>query len=203
MPWGCPASRRAGSRTAGVRCVTPTQHAARHNLTVRTLAILLGTAALAAAGCGSDDDASTARPQRSTDAATRAMQDAATSTAKGERPGTRVIARPSRFGTMLFDARRQAIYIFERDRKGRTVCYGECAKAWPPVVTRGKPVAGAGVEAALLGTVERRDGSLQVTYAGKPLYFYAHEDPGQVLCHDVNLNGGFWWAVGPNGKRRP
>jgi len=51
--------------------------------------------------------------------------------------------------------------------------------------------------------VKRRDGRLQVTYAGKPLYFYAHEAPGEVRCHNVNLNGGLWWVVGPDGKRRP
>ena len=104
---------------------------------------------------------------------------------------------------MLFDARRQAIYIFERDSERATVCYGECAEAWPPVLTEGRPRAGKGVRASLLGTVRRRDGKLQVTYAGRPLYFYAHEQPGQVLCHNVNLNGGLWWVVGPDGKRRP
>ena len=49
----------------------------------------------------------------------------------------------------------------------------------------------------------RRDGRKQVTYAGKPLYFYAHEEPGEVRCHNVDLNGGLWWVVGPDGKRRP
>ena len=64
-------------------------------------------------------------------------------------------------------------------------------------------VAGNGVRKALLGTTRRRDGRRQVTYNGRPLYYYAHEGPGQVLCHNVNLNGGLWWVVGPNGKRRP
>ena len=104
---------------------------------------------------------------------------------------------------MLFGPNRQAIYIFERDRRNRTNCYGECAEAWPPVYTRGTPVAGSGVRTSLLGSIRRRDGRRQVTYAGKPLYYYAHEGPGQVLCHNVNLNGGLWWVVGPNGKRRP
>ena len=103
---------------------------------------------------------------------------------------------------MLFGADGQAIYIFENDPKGETVCYGECAEAWPPVFTEGKPRAGDGVKDSLLGTVERRDGRLQVAYAGKPLYFYAHEGPGEVRCHNVNLNGGLWWVVGPDGNRR-
>ena len=83
------------------------------------------------------------------------------------------------------------------------MCYGECAEAWPPVYTDGDPQAGTGVEESLMGTVRRRDGRLQVTYAGKPLYLYAHEAPGEVRCHNVNLNGGLWWVVGPDGKRRP
>lgn len=117
--------------------------------------------------------------------------------------GTTVTLRDSSFGRMLFDSRRQAIYIFERDSRRKSVCYGGCAKAWPPVLTTGAPVASRGVRASLLGTIRRRDGKRQVTYAGKPLYYYAHERPGQVLCHDVDLNGGLWWVVGPDGKRRP
>ena len=104
---------------------------------------------------------------------------------------------------MLFSSGRQAIYIFEKDPEGGTVCYGECAEAWPPVFTDGEPQAGNGVRASLLGTVKRRDGRLQVSFAGKPLYFYAHEGPGEVRCHNVNLNGGRWWVVGPDGRRRP
>ena len=103
---------------------------------------------------------------------------------------------------MLFNSRRQAIYIFENDRRNRTNCYGACAKAWPPVYTRGEPRASDGVRASLLGTIERRDGRRQVTYAGKPLYYYVNEGPGEVRCHNVHLNGGLWWVVGPDGKRR-
>ena len=67
--------------------------------------------------------------------------------------------------------------------------------------TEGEPLAGDGTDAGLLGTTKRRDGKLQVTYAGKPLYSYAHEKPGEVKCHNVNLNGGVWWVVGADGKR--
>jgi predicted lipoprotein with Yx(FWY)xxD motif len=104
---------------------------------------------------------------------------------------------------MLWGPRRQAIYIFERDRPGESRCYGACARAWPPVFTKGRPVAGRGVRKSLLGTTRRRNGKRQVTYAGKPLYYYAHEGPGEVRCHNVNLNGGLWWVVGTDGRRRP
>jgi predicted lipoprotein with Yx(FWY)xxD motif len=51
--------------------------------------------------------------------------------------------------------------------------------------------------------VKREDGRLQVTYDDQPLYFYANEAPGEVRCHNVDLNGGLWWVVGPDGTRRP
>jgi predicted lipoprotein with Yx(FWY)xxD motif len=117
--------------------------------------------------------------------------------------GTKITARRSPFGKMLWGPNRQAVYIFQRDKRGKSRCYSECAEAWPPLYTRGRPVAGSGVRKSLLGTTRRRNGRLQVTYAGNPLYYYAHEGPGQVLCHNVDLNGGFWWVIGPNGKRRP
>ena len=150
-------------------------------------------------GCGSDDAASEAERPPETRDAPAARTERSAPAAKG----TTVTAAGSEFGTMLFDSRKQAIYIFERDGPRRSNCYGECAEAWPPVFTKGPPRAGAGVRGALLGTVERRDGRRQVTYAGKPPYFYAHERPGEVRCHNVNLNGGFWWVLGPDVKRRP
>jgi predicted lipoprotein with Yx(FWY)xxD motif len=118
--------------------------------------------------------------------------------------GTKVSVHRSDYGRMLWGPDRQAIYIFERDLEDkRSHCYGECAKDWPPVLTKEKPVAGKGVRESLLGTKRRRNDKKQVTYAGKPLYYYAHEGSGEVLCHDVFLNGGYWWVVGRDGERRP
>jgi predicted lipoprotein with Yx(FWY)xxD motif len=117
--------------------------------------------------------------------------------------GTVISVRSSEYGRILFGPKRQAVYVFQRDRRNTTRCYGECAREWPPVYTQGKPRAGRGAKASLLGTIRRRDGRLQVSYAGRPLYYYAHEGPGEVQCHNVNLNGGLWWVIGPNGKRRP
>ena len=71
---------------------------------------------------------------------------------------------------------------------------------WPPVLTPDEPAAGKGVDGSLLGTTERRDGETQITYGGRPLYYYAHEPPGEVRCHNVDLNGGFWWVVGRDGE---
>ena len=175
---------------------------------MRKTLVLLVAAALAAGGCGGDSDDEPAAPSGDTavtqpeaEPATTEKKEPAT-TEKKEPTGTEIVLGDSEFGSMLFDSKRQAIYIFENDSKNKTVCYDECAAAWPPVFTDGDPRAGEGVKQSLLGTVERRDGKLQATYAGKPLYFYAHEDPGQVLCHNIHLNGGLWWVVGPDGKRR-
>ena len=167
-----------------------------------SILLVLGVLALAACGDDEDSDASRKPPPRAADNTTQgaAKKDGGAAAA---RKGTTITLGDSEFGTMLFDSRKQAIYIFQRDPSDRTVCYGECAAAWPPVLTKGKPTAGDGVRQSLLGSIERRGGKRQVTYAGKPLYFYAHEQPGEVRCHNVDLNGGLWWVVGPDGKRRP
>ena len=173
---------------------------------------------LSVAGCGSDDEAPAGDTRQSADVAieTKDVDTAATKkdtadaagkkdtadAAHTKRDGTTITIGGADFGKILFSSRKQAIYIFEKDPKGRSVCYGACAKAWPPVYTDGDPVARKGARASLLGTVKRRNGKLQVTYAGKPLYYYVNERPGEVRCHNVNLNGGLWWVVGPNGKRR-
>ena len=174
---------------------------------MKRLTLLLVIGLLALAGCGDEDDPGAGQPQGSKEDAAMKQEKAAmkkeeAAMKKDEAAGTRIVLGDSEFGEMLFDSKKQAIYIFENDPKGETVCYGECAEAWPPVLTKGKPRAGDGVQESLLGTVKRRDGKLQVTYAGKPLYFYSHEGPGEVRCHNVDLNGGFWWVVGPDGNRR-
>ena len=162
-------------------------------------------AALILAGCGGGDsaapeppryDRSASEPEGSGTAAGVSAPKAATAA------GTTIVVRGSEFGTMLFGPGRQAIYIFQRDRRNESRCHGECARLWPPVYANGRPRAGRGVKASLLGTTRRRGGRMQVTYNGKPLYYYAHEGPGEVKCHNVFLNGGLWWVIGPNGKRR-
>jgi predicted lipoprotein with Yx(FWY)xxD motif len=178
---------------------------------MRRIVLLLVAGVLVAAGCGDDDsDSGSADTAPAQEAATQEKETtAATTTEADAEPepararGTTVKIDDSEFGPMLFSSKNQAIYIFQNDRKDRSVCYGECAVAWPPVYTKGAPRAGKGVRKSLLGTIKRRDGKRQVTYAGKPLYYYVNEGPGEVRCHNVNLNGGLWWVVGPNGKRRP
>jgi len=107
----------------------------------------------------------------------------------------------SPFGKILFDGRRRAIYAFTRDGRGKSTCYGACAAAWPPFLVARRPVAGTGARKALIGTVRRRDGRLQATYAGRPLYFYVGDrKPGQVLCQNVAEFGGTWLVVRGSGR---
>jgi predicted lipoprotein with Yx(FWY)xxD motif len=166
---------------------------------------------LVATACGAPEPETAEQPPGETESSASAEpgdgETAADPSPKPRRPttepGTAVTLGDSPFGQMLFDDRGQAIYLFEPEADGRPACYGDCEAAWPPVLTEGDPVARAGLRQGLLDVVERRDGSRQVTYGGWPLYFYAHEDPGEVLCHDVVLNGGLWLAIGADGQALP
>ena len=118
----------------------------------------------------------------------------------GPSTGVTITTAGSDFGEVLFDGTGQAIYLFDKETTGVPDCYGDCAVAWPPVLTEGSPVAGAGTMTDLLGTTPRTDGSTQVTYAGHPLYYYAHEGKNVVTCHNVSEFGGLWLVVTPTGQ---
>ncbi len=115
--------------------------------------------------------------------------------------GTVITTGDSEFGTMLFNEDNQAIYIWEVEKTEKPLCYEDCEAAWPPVLTDGEPQADGAVKSDLLGTTERGDGKTQVTYNGHPLYYYAHEAPGEVKCHNISTHGGLWWVIQPNGNR--
>jgi len=115
-----------------------------------------------------------------------------------------VAVKSSLYGRILFDGRGFVLYGFTRDRLGKSACTGACAKAWPPYIVKSRPRAGQGVSAARLGTTKRRDGSLQATYAGRPLYYYiGDKKPGQILCQNVTEFGGIWRVIRPNGRLVP
>lgn len=108
--------------------------------------------------------------------------------------------RDSRYGRILSDGKGFALYAFTRDPRGKSACSGTCAAAWPPYLVAKAARPGAGAQARLLGTTRRADGKLQVTYAGRPLYYYVGErSPGQILCQNVNEYGGLWLVARPNG----
>jgi predicted lipoprotein with Yx(FWY)xxD motif len=107
--------------------------------------------------------------------------------------------RSSEFGRAIFDAQNRALYLFSADHASTATCYGACAMVWPPMLTKGAPSVGTGLSASLIGTTRRTDGSLQVTYAGHPLYYYSGDTGSKVMCQHVKLHGGFWYVVKANG----
>jgi predicted lipoprotein with Yx(FWY)xxD motif len=110
-----------------------------------------------------------------------------------------LVAKSSQFGRIVWDGRSRALYAFTADSGGRSACSGACAAAWPPYIAKGKLKVGAGVKQSLLGTIKRADGRRQVTYKGRPLYYYAHDPVGQVLCQNIAEFGGLWLVVRPTG----
>src|SRR5437660_626877 len=95
--------------------------------------------------------------------------------------GAKVALAKSPLGRILVDSKGITLYDFVKDKGTTSVCYGACAALWPPLVTKGKPVAGPGVRALLLGTTKRKDGKLEVTYGGHPLYYFVSDrKPGQT-----------------------
>ena len=105
-------------------------------------------------------------------------------------------------GKIVVDARGRSLYLFEADHKGKSACYGACAQAWPPVLVSGKPKAGPGARAALLGVLHRSDGKSQVTYKGHPLYrFFKDTKRGQVKGQGLDFYGGEWHVLTPAGKK--
>ena len=174
------------------------------------LPVALIALALLVAACGDDDEETTASaPTTTAETAADGSEegagggggDAAGGDGEGgSKPGIEVTTADSQFGEALFDGDRRAIYYFDKETTATSECYGECAAAWPPVLTEGDPVAGGGAGPKLLGTTERDDGTTQVTYDGRPLYYYVDDPPGEILCHNVDEFGGLWLAVQPSGE---
>lgn len=169
---------------------------------IRCCAVVMLLAVLTACGenSGSVADEPSATPSATLEPT---VEPTASATPVPAKRGTRIVASDSEFGQMLFDATGQAIYLFDVETTSKPRCYDACADAWPPVLTKGDPVAGRGVESSLLATTKRADGTLQVTYNDHPLYYYAHEGKREVKCHDIFLNGGNWYVVQPGGDAAP
>ncbi|HKC18584.1 MAG TPA: hypothetical protein VKE27_03040 [Candidatus Dormibacteraeota bacterium] len=107
-----------------------------------------------------------------------------------------------KLGQILVDGNGRTLYLFEADKGASSVCYGACATYWPPLLTGGSPTAGAGVNASLLGTTKRTDGTIEVTYAGHPLYYVVTDhNPGDSTGQAVNNFGAAWYVVGPDGNK--
>ena len=164
----------------------------------RLVLIVTMTLLLGACGAGETEPVANSTPSSASASSSESKSPADPSGA-----GTVIKTASSEFGPMLFDQAGQAIYLFEKEQTSKPECYDACADAWPPVLTKGDPQGTGEVDPELLGTTERTDGTMQVTYAGHPLYFYAHEGKNEVLCHNVTGFGGLWLVVTPEGKAAP
>ena len=106
------------------------------------------------------------------------------------------------YGQYLVNEAGESLYLFEADQQKSSECSDACAQAWPPVTAEDAPRAQEGVDPEKLGTIERKDGTTQVTYAGKPLYrFVKDREPGQTRGQDVNGFGAEWYLVSPDGEK--
>src|SRR5262249_38739913 len=116
--------------------------------------------------------------------------------------GTKVSLASTSLGKILVDARGHSLYLFEKDKSGKSACSGMCATYWPPLITSGKPVAGTGVKASLLGTTKRSDGRMQVTYNHHPLYTFALDKAkGQTKGQNLDEFGAEWYVLSAAGTK--
>ena len=133
-------------------------------------------------------------------AATTAVAFGATRTTTGT--GARVAVAKTGLGPVLVDGHGRTLYLFAKDRNGKSACAGACAVYWPPLITSGKPVAAVGAKASLLGTTRRQDGRLQVTYNHHPLYTFALDKAkGQTKGQNLDEFGAEWYVLSAAGTK--
>ncbi len=150
-----------------------------------SLALAAVLVALVVAGCGGGGSSSSSGT---------ATGDGASGTGGGTIGATEIEG----LGPVLVDAEGMTVYDFTVDEGMKSNCYGGCEAAWPPVTTTGKPTAGEGAIAADLGTTKRKDGTMQVTYKGHPLYtFTGDEGPGEA---NGNESEGTWFVLDEAGQ---
>ena len=179
-----------------------------------SIALIAVATGLVVAGCGSSSSNSTstsgnAASSNSSSGAGygygggQSKPSSSSSSASGA-AATVSVGAASGVGQVLVDSKGLTLYYFEKDQKGsgQSKCEGPCAQAWPPLTTSGQPKAMSGVNASMLGTIKRSDGSSQVTYAGWPLYtFIEDKAPGQDNGTDSKAFGGSWYPLHPNGQK--
>jgi predicted lipoprotein with Yx(FWY)xxD motif len=103
-------------------------------------------------------------------------------------------------GAIVVNDTGRTVYVFGHDTPMTSACYGACADTWLPVLTFGDPAGGNGIDDSQVEAMPRQDGNLQVTYFGHPLYYYAGDTAsGQVNGQNLDVFGGRWSVVDPNG----
>lgn len=154
--------------------------------------------AMALAACGGDDEPTATPAPEPTEATGTPTPEPTEATDAPAGDQATVQTAGSDLGTILADAEGRTVYLFEADTEGTSTCYDDCAATWPPLTVEGEPTAGEGVDRSLLGTTERDDGSIQVTYADQPLYYFATDQS----AGDTNGQGigDVWFVVDPDGE---
>jgi predicted lipoprotein with Yx(FWY)xxD motif len=164
--------------------------------------------ALAVVACGSTDTSTTVGAAQSmgsgsaTAPASSSAAAPATSSTPAAQPaaGTTVSVASSSLGNVLVDAKGRTLYLFEADKSTQSMCTGQCLNFWPTLTTTGAPQAGSGVMQSLLGTSQRADGAMQVTYNGHPLYyFFKDSKAGDANGQGVVGFGARWDVVSASG----
>jgi predicted lipoprotein with Yx(FWY)xxD motif len=110
------------------------------------------------------------------------------------------VGQNAALGSFLVDSKGMTLYIYTKDAPNTSYCYDSCAGYWPPLLTTGTPVAGAGLTSSLLGTTKRTDGTTQVTYNGWPLYYYVSDKAaGDTTGENVQA---VWFVITPAGAQK-
>ena len=134
-------------------------------------------------------------------AALSAFADTSTASPRQASKSALVALGKTALGSVLVDARGRTLYLFDKDKHGRSACYGACATYWPPLLSSARPRQEKGVHASLLGLTTRTDGTRQVTYAGHPLYrFIGDKDAGQTTGEGLTDFGAAWDAIAASGR---
>ena len=115
-----------------------------------------------------------------------------------------MVADVGTFGSALVNGDGMPLYVFSLDTGGTSACADDCAAEWPPLASQGAPVAGDGVDATLLGTITRDDGTMQATYNGHPLYTFVDDTTaGDAMGQAMDDFGGTWSLISPAGEMIP
>ena len=111
------------------------------------------------------------------------------------------IAKKDPFGAYLTDTEGHAVYIFSKDKDGKSLCNGPCMEGWPPVRSKGRPNAGDGIDQSKIGVIDKEGGASQITYDKHPLYYYKQDKGTQATSgQDAYSYDGDWNLIAPNGE---
>jgi predicted lipoprotein with Yx(FWY)xxD motif len=162
---------------------------------------LLAALAMVVAGCGDSDSSSSGGAYGGKDGGGGSTSSKAKPATDGGGGGIVSAAKVGDLGTILVTSEGMTLYDFHKDQGGQSACYDACAAAWPPLLTEGNPQAQGAAERSMLGTTEREDGTIQVTYNGWPLYTYiGDQGPGEANGNDIDQFGAEWYALQPDGE---